>query len=79
MVTQIIKRDGRIINYNEDKIASAIFKAAMTAAKKEGRTAEINSTSFLTISIYFKKLYINLSTSFGKDNYNICYDQIIFE
>ena len=47
MVTQIIKRDGRIINYNEDKIASAIFKAAMTAAKKEGRTAEINTAKLI--------------------------------
>ena len=40
MVTQIIKRDGRVISYNEEKIASAIFKAAMVAAKKEGKVAE---------------------------------------
>ncbi len=38
MVTEIIKRDGRIIPYNEEKIANAIFKAASAVAKKENLT-----------------------------------------
>ena len=47
MVTQIIKRDGRVISYNEEKIASAIFKAAMVAAKKEGKVAEPTTAKLL--------------------------------
>lgn len=39
MISTIVKRDGRIISYNEAKIADAIYKAAVVAAKKEGKTA----------------------------------------
>ena len=47
MITQIIKRDGRVIPFNEDKIATAIYKAALAAAKKEGKQAESQTSALL--------------------------------
>lgn len=54
MITQIVKRDGRVISYNEEKIASAIFKAAMVAAKKEGKVAEPTTAKLLAALVTAK-------------------------
>lgn len=48
MVQQVRKRDGRIINFNEDKITRAIFLAANIVAKKEEKIADYEVSEQLT-------------------------------
>ncbi|WP_050613870.1 anaerobic ribonucleoside triphosphate reductase [Bacillus testis] len=40
MITEVCKRDGRIISFNPEKITLAIYKAAQQVAKKEGKAAD---------------------------------------
>ena len=37
-IKQIIKRDGRTVDFNVDKIADAIYKAAQVLGGKDGKT-----------------------------------------
>src|SRR5512137_1670225 len=39
-ITKIQKRDGRIVKYNPDKIANAIFKAAVAVGGKDKQRSE---------------------------------------
>lgn len=47
MIYEIKKRDGRIINFNEEKITRAIFLAASEVAKKEGENPDYELASKL--------------------------------
>lgn len=48
MIDKVKKRDGRIINFNSEKITRAIFLAASEVASKENKTADYNTASQLT-------------------------------
>ena len=39
MIQTVIKRDGRVVGYNEEKIKAAIRKAMITTEKRRGRIA----------------------------------------
>ena len=51
MIRQIVKRDGRVIDYDEQKIVSAIFEAAKAVARKEGRVAERTTAAALAAEV----------------------------
>lgn len=59
MITQIIKRDGRVIAYNEEKIAIAIYKAAAAVAKKDGKEPNLEMAHALAreVSENLEKVY----------------------
>lgn len=51
MVSQIVKRDGRVIDYDEQKIVNAIFEAAKSVARKEGRVADRRTAEVLAAEV----------------------------
>ena len=65
MIKTIIKRDGRLIPYDELKIANAIFKAAESVASKEGSVASFEQAQKLAklVSEELDKKYKNESPS----------------
>ncbi len=51
MIEKVKKRDGRIINFSEDKITRAIFLAASEVSKKEGKTPDYITAEELTSEV----------------------------
>ncbi len=51
MIKEIIKRDGRIIPFDESKIAEAIYKAACSVASKEDSVASYDQAKILASKV----------------------------
>jgi ribonucleoside-triphosphate reductase len=48
MISQVKKRDGRVIPFNSEKITRAIFLAASEVSARDGGTADYNQASMIT-------------------------------
>ncbi|KXZ40650.1 ribonucleoside-triphosphate reductase class III catalytic subunit [Alkalithermobacter thermoalcaliphilus JW-YL-7 = DSM 7308] len=61
MVDKVQKRDGRVINFNKEKITRAIFLAASEVAQKEGKVPDYNLAEELADKVvsYINKKYID--------------------